>query len=61
MHIYTYGRRTSSVDHQTPKHRQKLWDLLCAKVSAEHRALETTNPTSPRIKPTVGLVGWVLR
>jgi hypothetical protein len=61
MNIYAYGRSAASAaERQNP--RQKLWDVLRDKVGAEHRGLETSDPTSPRIKPTLATaIGWVLR
>jgi hypothetical protein len=62
VHFKAYGRSAASAaERQTQKHRQRLWDLLHDKIAIEHRALEARDPGSPRIKPSVGTVGWVLR
>jgi hypothetical protein len=50
----------ASKSAEKSKHRQRLWNLLRDRISCEHRALEVTNPTSPRIRPGVGVVGFIL-
>jgi hypothetical protein len=64
MIIYSFGRAPSSRQHHQNQQHDRLhsiWDRINDQIAAEHRELAATDPLSPRIKPSVALVGWGLR
>jgi len=64
MHIYLPGQSASSRQHQKQRRRRysaEQWSCLRGVIDREHRSLALVDPRSPRIKPTLGTVGLVLR
>jgi hypothetical protein len=63
MHLYTYGRLAATAKKRqltTPPQVRKQWDRIRDLVSAEHRVIEHRSPDSPRVKPTLGSVGFII-
>jgi hypothetical protein len=63
MHLYTYGRLAATAKKRplnTPPQVRKALDKVRDLVSAEHRVIEHRNPTSPRVRPTLGTVGFII-
>jgi hypothetical protein len=60
--VYPYGRLTSSADHPQDQNSRlaRAWVRIREQLVAERGGLEQSNPTSPRIKPTVGVVGFIV-
>jgi hypothetical protein len=62
MHVYLYGHDASSVKTVAPSPRQRRWNKVRELLAAEKRGLETSEPDSPRVKPTLASsIGVVLR
>jgi hypothetical protein len=56
-----YGRRASANrPAETPLQIRKTWDRLRDFIADEHRVIQSHEPNSPRIKPSVGVVGFIL-
>jgi hypothetical protein len=56
-----YRRHSPKQPRQPRRLTIEAWARRRAEIDRDHRSLEASDPHSPRIKPTVGLVGWVLR
>jgi hypothetical protein len=65
MTIYDDTRAASTPPHQQARKRRRrisaeTWTTVKGNLSREWERLESIDPNSPRIKPTVGVVGWLL-
>jgi hypothetical protein len=66
MSIYDADRRASSAPlrQQRPKRRRRIsveaWAGSRTKIDNEHKRLESIDPNSPRVRPSLGVVGWIL-
>jgi hypothetical protein len=62
MIVYRYGRGAASTfDQPSPSSRRSPWDKIRDEVALEHRVIENHEPDSPRVRPSLGSVGWIVR
>jgi hypothetical protein len=63
MDYMAYGRLAAMAKKRhitTPPRARKAWDRIRDLVSAEHRVIEHRSPDSPRVRPTLGTVGFIM-
>jgi len=59
--VSTFNKWNRRPDHRASVPHRNPWEAVREQLAAEHRELRSINPASPRVKVSLGKVGWVLR